>query len=97
MFPRIERQLHELGGRLRAARLRRRMTQATLAARADVSVPTIRKLEKGDSTTSLATLARALHVLGLHADLDLVASNDELGRRLQDIHQVGPPRTGQRS
>jgi transcriptional regulator with XRE-family HTH domain len=97
VFPRIGRQLDELGERLRAARLRRRMTQATLAARADVSVPTIRKLEKGDSTISLATLARALHVLGLHADLDLVARNDELGRRLQDIHQVGPPRTGRPS
>jgi len=70
------------------------MTQATLAARADVSVPTIRKLERGNPTTSLATLARALQVLGLQADLDGIAHNDELGRRLQDIHQVGPPRTG---
>ena len=70
------------------------MTQSTLAARADVSVPTIRKLERGNPTTSLATLARALQVLGLQADLDGIAHNDELGRRLQDIHQVGPPRTG---
>ena len=73
------------------------MTQATLAARADVSIPTIRKLEQGDPTSSLATLARALQVLGLNADLDLIASNDELGRKLQDIHQVGPPRTGRGS
>jgi len=68
------------------------MTQATLAARADVSLPTIRKLEKGDPTTSLATMVRALQVLGLEQDIDLLASNDELGRKLQDIHQVGPPR-----
>lgn len=68
------------------------MTQATLAARADVSLPTIRKLEKGDPTTSLATLVRALQVLGLDKDLDLLAANDELGRTLQDIHQVGAPR-----
>jgi transcriptional regulator with XRE-family HTH domain len=93
VFPRIERAITALGDRVRAARLRRRMTQATLAARSDVSIPTIRKLEQGDPTTSLATLARALHVLGLHGDLDLIASNDELGRKLQDIHQVGPPRT----
>jgi transcriptional regulator with XRE-family HTH domain len=97
MFPRAKRQLDELGARVRAARLRRRMTQATLAARADVSVPTIRKLERGDPTTSLATLARALQVLGLNADLDVIASNDELGRKLQDIRQVGPPRTGRGS
>jgi transcriptional regulator with XRE-family HTH domain len=86
------RQLDELGGRIRAARLRRRMTQATLAARADVSLPTIRKLEKGDPTTSLATMVRALQVLGLEKDLDLLAADDELGRKLQDIHQVGAPR-----
>ena len=69
------------------------MTQATLATRADVSVPTLRKLEKGDPTSSLATLARALVVLGLADGLDLLAGNDELGRRLQDMHQVGPPRS----
>jgi transcriptional regulator with XRE-family HTH domain len=86
------RQLEELGARIRAARLRRRMTQATLAARADVSLPTIRKLEKGDPTTSVATMVRALHVLGLEKDLDLLAADDVLGRKLQDIHQVGAPR-----
>jgi DNA-binding XRE family transcriptional regulator len=68
------------------------MTQATLAARADVSLPTIRKLEKGDPTTSLATMVRALQVLGLEKDIDLLAANDELGRTLQDIHQIGAPR-----
>lgn len=94
VFPRVARQLEGLGDRLRAARLRRRMTQATLAARVDVSIPTIRRLENGDPTASLATLARVLQVLGLNDDLDLVASNDELGRKLQDIHQVGPARTG---
>lgn len=94
VFPRTKRQLEGLGERVRAARLRRRMTQATLAARADVSVPTVRKLERGDPTTSLATLARSLRILGLSDDLDLIAANDELGRKLQDIHQVGPPRTG---
>lgn len=92
MFPRTLRQLEELGTRIRAARLRRRMTQATLAARADVSLPTLRKLEKGDPTTSLATMVRALQVLGLEKDLDLLAADDVLGRKLQDIHQVGAPR-----
>lgn len=92
MFLAQRRQLRELGMRLRLARRRRRMTQSELAARVGVSPPTIRKLETGDPTTSLATLIRALKVLGLESDLDLLAANDELGRRLQDIHQVGPPR-----
>ncbi len=92
VFPGSIRQLDDLGARIRAARLRRRMTQATVAARSDVSLPTFRKLERGDATTSLATLVRALRVLGLENDLDLIAANDELGRRLQDVHQVGAPR-----
>lgn len=92
VFPSTAEYLRGLGERLRAARLRRRMTQATLAARADVSLPTLRKLEQGEGSVSLATLLRALEVLDLERDLDLVAKEDELGRRLQDIRQVGAPR-----
>jgi transcriptional regulator with XRE-family HTH domain len=92
IFPATAKQLTLLGERVRAARLRRRMTQAALAMRADVSLPTLRKLEQGEASTSVATLLRALQVLGLEKDIDLLAKDDEVGRRLQDIHQVGAPR-----
>lgn len=65
VFPASSRQLAELGERLRAARLRRRMSRAALAVRSDVSLPTLRKLEQGESSSSLATLLRVLQVLGL--------------------------------
>lgn len=92
IFPATSRQLTELGERLRAARLRRRMTQAALAARSDVSLPTLRKLEQGESSSSLATLLRVLQVLGLDKDIEALAKDDEIGRRLQDINQIGAPR-----
>jgi DNA-binding XRE family transcriptional regulator len=92
VFPTTSRQLAGLGERLRAARLRRRMTQAALAARSDVSLPTLRKLEQGEPSSSLATLLRVLQVLGLDKDIDALAKDDEIGRRLQDINQVGAPR-----
>lgn len=83
-YPRAQRQIEALGVRLRAARMRRRMTQEVLAERVGVSVPTIAKLESGDPSTSLATVLRLLTVLGLADDIDLIAAQDTLGRELQD-------------
>ena len=91
-LPGARRQLKALGERLRAARLRRRLTQALVAARVGVSTPTLGKLESGDPSTSLATMLRVLHVLGLGPDIDRLAADDELGRRLQDMEQPAPPR-----
>lgn len=82
--PRAQRQIKALGQRLRAARMRRAMTQEVMAERVGVSVPTLAKLENGEPSTSLATMLRALTVLGLADDIDLIATQDTLGRELQD-------------
>ncbi len=91
-FPAGRRQLEALGGRLRAARLRRHLTQAVVAVRVGISKQTLAKLEAGNPSTSLATMLRVLQVLGLGQDIDRLATEDELGRRLQDIEQRAPPR-----
>ena len=94
--PRVRRQIEALSQRLRAARMRRSMTQEVMAERVGVSVPTIAKLENGDPSTSLATVLRALTVLGLAGDIDLIAAQDTLGRELQDNalrRTNAPPRT----
>jgi transcriptional regulator with XRE-family HTH domain len=82
--PHVQRQIEALSQRLRAARMRRSMTQEVMAERVGVSVPTIAKLENGDPSTSLATVLRVLTVLGLAGDIDLIAAQDTLGRELQD-------------
>jgi transcriptional regulator with XRE-family HTH domain len=94
--PRAKRQIAALGARLRAARLRRAMTQPQLAERVGVSVPTLAKLENGDPSTSLATVLRVLTVLGLDDTVDLLAADDSLGRELQDS-ALKRPRTPGRS
>ncbi|MEN1958303.1 helix-turn-helix transcriptional regulator [Luteimonas sp. MJ204] len=94
VMPRAQRQVRLLGERLRAARLRREMTQADLAARVGVSVPTLAKLESGDPTTSLSTMLRVLTALGLDRDIDLLAKEDALGRELQDSRLRRPGGTG---
>jgi transcriptional regulator with XRE-family HTH domain len=88
--PQSRRQIVALGKRLRAARLRRKMTQPMLAERVGVSVPTIGKLEDGDPSTSLATMLRVLTVLGMAADIDLLAAQDTVGRSLQDSELKRP-------
>lgn len=57
--------LREVGQAIRTARLRRRQTAADVAARVGVSLPTFRKLERGDPTVSLGTLATAAWIFGL--------------------------------
>jgi transcriptional regulator with XRE-family HTH domain len=92
VFPRAQRQSIALGNRLRDARLRRRMAATAMAERAGISRDTLHRLEKGDVSISLASFLRVLQVLGLAEDIDRLARDDELGRKLQDINQPGPRR-----
>ena len=85
LFPPTTRQLQELGGRLRLARLRRRYAAAVVAERAGVTRMTLYRVERGDAGVALGTYASVLRVLGLQGDLDAVARDDDLGRKLQDL------------
>jgi len=85
LFPPSTRQLASLGERLRMARLRRRYSAESVAKRAGVARATLYRVEVGDAGVSIATYASVLRVLGLHGDLDLLARDDVLGRKLQDL------------
>lgn len=63
--------LVELGERVRQMRLNRDESQSELAARAGVSVETIRKLEDGRNV-SMTTLIKVLRALGILDRLDQV-------------------------
>lgn len=92
LLPRHRRILEGLGEKLRLARLRRRLSAAKVAERAGISRNTLHLLEKGNSNTSLTTLFQVLVVLGLESDFAKLASDDEVGRRLQDAN-FKPPRS----
>jgi transcriptional regulator with XRE-family HTH domain len=64
------RSLAQLGQRLRRRRLEHGEPQARVAARLGVSLPTYRKLEKGDPTAQVGTWARALRLYGSLSDLE---------------------------
>ena len=82
--PRISKQINEFGGRIRLARLRRNFSAELVAKRTGIGRRTYTKIEQGDPNVSLASYSMVLFVLGLNKDIDLLALDDVLGRKLQD-------------
>lgn len=94
--PKLVRRSQALAERLRNARLRRRLPSELVAKRARISRSTLSRLENGDASISFATVLRVLSIYGLDTDLDRVAVDDELGRRLQDADLARPSRAPRR-
>lgn len=85
VFPKNHQVLKQLGENIKLARKRRNYTQTLISERTGLSRLTIRKIEHGNAKVSLGHYVAVLSVLGLVEDLAQVASDDELGRKLQDI------------
>lgn len=62
--------LRDFGERLKARRIDRGDTQSAFAARVGVSVPTYRKMEKGEDSVPFGYWVRALRLLGALGQLD---------------------------
>ena len=89
VFPKNRKILSELGENIKLAYKRRKFTQSLIADRTGLSRYTVRKIEQGDPTVSIGHYVAVLSVLGLVDDFAKVASDDELGRKLQDIKLKG--------
>ena len=86
VLPQMQRLLSQLGEQIRLARLRRLLASELVAERAGVSRQTVTAIERGSASVSLGAYAAVLHALGgLEQDLLLIAKDDELGRKLQDL------------
>ena len=85
LLPSQQRTLTTLGENIKYARLRRDLSSEQVAERAGISQNTLIKIEKGDEGVAIGYYFRVLAVLGLDKDILLVAKDDELGRRLQDV------------
>jgi transcriptional regulator with XRE-family HTH domain len=86
--------LAQLGGRIRLARLRRRLGTAAVSATAGISRSSVYKVEAGDPGATLGAYVRVLAALGLEGDLDAIAAEDPAGRLLQDLGLGGRVRAG---
>jgi transcriptional regulator with XRE-family HTH domain len=84
ILPSLARILDGFGARLKAARLRRRYSADMVAQRAGIARATLSRIEQGDPGVSFGNYARVMQVLRLEQDVNRLATDDELGRKLQD-------------
>ena len=79
-----------LGENIKYARLRRKLTAEQVAERAGISRRTLVSIEKGSSGVAMGNYLQVLFVLGLAEDFLKIASDDILGRKLQDADLTFP-------
>lgn len=96
LLPNQQRILDSLGENIKLARLRRDLSAEQVSERAGIGRSTLIKAEKGDQGVSIGTYLKILFVLGLDSDLQKVAQDDMLGRRLQDAKLVTKQRASKK-
>lgn len=86
LLPKTIEILSQMGEQIKMARLRRKLSAELVAERAGVSRTTLWSVEKGSPSVAIGAYAAILHALNnMDNDLLLVAKDDELGRKLQDL------------
>jgi len=85
LFPKHQKILEKVGENIKLARKRRSLTTIQVSERAGIDRSTLVRIEKGDARVSLGAYFNVLRVLGLQDDFLKIATDDEFGRRLQDL------------
>lgn len=86
LLPETEKILEQMGLQIKYARLRRKLPSELVAERAGISRATLVSIEKGSPSVAMGCYAAVLHALNyMDKDLLLIAKDDELGRKLQDL------------
>lgn len=82
----VARTLRQLGADIRGARIRRGLRAAVVAERAQISPPTLARVERGEPGVALGIYATVLWVLGLLEPLGTVATptGDLIGLALDE-------------
>ena len=87
LLPETKNILKQMGMQIKYARLRRQITAELVAERAGISRATLVAIEKGSPSVAMGCYAAVLHALNyMDKDLLLIAKDDELGRKLQDLN-----------
>lgn len=98
IMPATENILKTLGEQIKLARLRRNLTAELVAERAGISRSSLWKVESGNPAVAIGIYAAVLHALNnMDKDLLLVAKDDEMGRKLQDLELITRKRATRRA
>jgi transcriptional regulator with XRE-family HTH domain len=85
LFPKDKSILCVLGENIKLCRLRRKLTTLQVSERANISRSTLYLIEKGNESVAIGAYFNVLKVLNLQDDFLKLASDDILGRKLQDL------------
>jgi len=87
--PAVTQALHALGENLAIARVRRRESQRVWAKRLGISVPTLIRMERGDSGVSIGIYATALWLMGRASVLpELAAPANDRGALEREVRSA---------
>ena len=86
LLPRAKKILTTVGENIKLARLRRKLSSEQVAERANISRPTLLSIEKGSPGVGIGSYLQVMVALGLEKDFLLLAKDDVLGRKLQDVN-----------
>jgi DNA-binding XRE family transcriptional regulator len=86
ILPSLRRKIEQMGEQIALARLRRNLSVNLVAERAGISRTTLWAIERGSPNVAFGSYAKVLLALNLADDLLLVAKDDIVGKRMQDLN-----------
>ena len=94
LFPTAVAALKRLGENIKLARRRRGITSALMAKRSDMSLMTLREIERGSPKVAMGNYMSVLFCLGMQDDMAEVGAADVLGRDIQDARLLRSLKNG---
>lgn len=89
ILPATEEILKTMGEQIKLARLRRNLSVELVSERAGISRASLWNVEKGSPSVAIGIYAAVLHALNnMEKDLLLIAQDDAMVRKMQDLNLV---------
>lgn len=89
ILPKYLRISDQLGENIKLVRKRRKLITIQVSERAGIGRTTLYYIEKGLPNVAIEAYFNVLLMLNMHKDFLKLASDDELGRKLQDSELLG--------